>query len=108
MFRRAVVCLGIVACLTCLIGAQEEETVLGKKRSEWLKLLKGSKEAKFRRASLIALEVIGPKAGGVVDGILEALDKDADADVPPEAALPLRRIASDPKPARAPPPEAFH
>ncbi len=71
MFRRAVVCLGIVACLTCLIGAQEEETVLGKKRSEWLKLLKGSKEAKFRRASLIALEVIGPKAGGVVDGILE-------------------------------------
>src|SRR6516165_2369178 len=85
MIRRVVVSLGIVALLTCMSHAQEEETVLGKKRSEWLKLLKESKQAKFRRASLIALEVI-PKAAGVVDAIFEALDKDTDADVRREAA----------------------
>ena len=97
MIRRVVVSLGIVALLTCMGHAQEEETVLGKKRSEWLKLLKESKQAKFRRASLIALEVIGPKATGVVDAIFEALDKDADADVRREAALTLGRMGADAK-----------
>ena len=96
MFKRIVISLGLLACITCLIQAQEEDVVLGKKRSEWLKLLKESKNPKARQGSLLALAVIGPKEG-VVNGILEALSKDADANVRREAINVLTGMGKEAK-----------
>ena len=96
MFKRIAISLSLLTCITCLIQAQEEDVVLGKKRSEWLKLLKESKNPKARQGSLLALAVIGPKEG-VVNGILEALSKDADANVRREAINVLTGMGKEAK-----------
>jgi HEAT repeat protein len=87
--------------LSCLVRAEaawaDDETVRGKTRSQWLQLLKMAKEAKVRRAALIALEVLGPKMAGVTDGVIDALDKDADAEVRRDAAQTLARMGADAK-----------
>src|SRR5438094_82356 len=75
----------------------QEEEVLGKKRTEWLTILKEHKETKFRRAAVIALEVIGPRAKGVLDGLYEAVEKDRDPEVRREIALGLGRMGSEAK-----------
>jgi hypothetical protein len=94
MFRRFV-CVALLAFLAGFAGAQEEETVLGKKRSEWLKQLK-DKSAKVRQGSLVVLGVIGPKEG-VVSGILEVLEKDADPVVRQQAVHVLAGMGKDAK-----------
>jgi HEAT repeat protein len=99
MFQRTIIALGILVCAICLVHAQEEDTVLGKKRSEWLKLLKESKNPKARQGALLALAVIGPKEG-VVTGVLEALvgaNKDADANVRREAINVLTGMGKEAK-----------
>lgn len=98
MCRYTIACLFLsLPILSAPASQAQEEVVLGKKRSEWLLLLKDSKETKLRRASLIALEVIGPKATGVADAILAALDLDAEAEVRREAALTLARMGTEVK-----------
>src|SRR5438552_4121939 len=69
-------CLLSLAFLISLANAVclgQEEEVLGKKRSEWLVILKSHKEPKLRRAAVIALGAIGPRAAGVLDGLYEAV-----------------------------------
>jgi len=75
----------------------QEEEVLGKKRSEWLMILKDHKEAKFRRAAVIALEVIGPRVKGVLDGLFDAVEHDLDPEVRREIALTLGRMGAEAK-----------
>jgi len=59
----------LITLLVAAAGARaQDEPVLGKTLSEWLKILRTEKDVKFRRASLIALEVFGAKKAGVVPG----------------------------------------
>lgn len=76
---------------------QQEEEVLGKKRSEWLKILKEHKESKYRRAAIIALGVIGPRATGVLPGLVEAMESDADPEIRREIATNLGLLGVDAK-----------
>src|SRR5438046_1103550 len=97
-WRRYLICLTFLICLpgaVCL--GQQEEEVLGKKRSEWLSILKTHKETKFRRAAVIALGAIGPRAGGVLDGLFDAVSNDPDAEVRREIVLTLARMGNDAK-----------
>src|SRR5262245_9132825 len=83
--------------LFCPVGFGQEEVVLGKKRSEWLQILKEHKDAKFRRAAVIALGVMGPRVGGVLDGLYGAVDADPDPEVRREIVLMLSRMGPDAK-----------
>jgi HEAT repeat protein len=85
---RWLVSLGLGIC--CLSAATAGEFG-GKTTAEWLKILKENKELKPRRAALIALEVIGARAG-VVEGLTAALQGDPDAEIRRETALVLGRI----------------
>ncbi|MCI0638928.1 MAG: HEAT repeat domain-containing protein [Gemmataceae bacterium] len=92
----------IVCAFGLLLGSSgftfaQDEEVLGKKRTEWLAILKEHKEVKFRRAAIIALEVMGPRSRGVLEGLFDALEKDADAEVRREAALTIGRMGADAK-----------
>ena len=51
-----IACFGLVVLfsLSGLVRADQDETVLGKTRTQWLQLLKTAKQAKVRRAALIA------------------------------------------------------
>lgn len=79
------------------LAAQQEDTVLGKKPAEWLAILKGHKELKARQASLIALEVFGPRTRGVVPGLIEAIEKDPEPELRRGAALLLGGMGGDAK-----------
>src|SRR5437588_12836610 len=85
----------LLSLLLCPICFAQEEEVLRKKRSEWLTILKDHKETKLRRAAVIALEVIGPRAKGVLDGLFDAEAKDPDPEVRREIALALGRMGSE-------------
>lgn len=92
--------------LTLTLGAaaraqKTEDTVLGKTCAQWLTILREHKELRFRRASLIALETFGPLVKGVVPGVVEAVEKDADPKIRREAALLLGRMGTDAKSAPA-------
>lgn len=75
----------------------QEEEVLNKKRSEWLAILKEHKETRLRRGAVIALEVIGPRAKGVLEGLYDAVEKDRDPEVRREIALTLGRMGPEAK-----------
>ena len=91
----------VLILLTCFLTPRtlvgQEEEVLGKKRSEWLNILKEHKETKFRRGAVIALEVIGPRAAGVLAGLYEAVEKDPEPEVRREIALCLGRMGAEAK-----------
>jgi HEAT repeat protein len=91
------VSLFLLAWLVPAVCFAQEEEVLGKKRTEWLAILKEHKEIKFRRAAVIALEVIGPRSKGVLDGLFEALEKDREPEVRREIALTLGRMGPEAK-----------
>ena len=94
MFQRLAV---LTLLLSPAIVWSQDDTVLGKKCGEWLKILKEHKELKYRRAALIALEVFGPKSRGVLAGLYEALETDAEPELRREAALLLGRMGTDAK-----------
>jgi len=71
---------------------QADNKVLGKTLPEWLTMLRENENARFRRASLIALEVYGPKHAGVLPGIITALRSDKDVEVRRTAAQTLGRM----------------
>ncbi len=83
---------GIVASVAI---AQTDEVVLGKKGSQWIEILKTHKETKYRRASLIALELIGGKSRGVTAALYEALERDTEPEVRRETALLLNRMGAE-------------
>lgn len=82
---------------TASTALAQDETIAGKKVSEWVKILKTHKEVKFRRAAVIALEVAGPKVKNVLDTLLEALAKDSEAELRREVAMCLDRMGADAK-----------
>src|SRR5262245_4077933 len=86
------VCLLLLSPLICLA---QDDPVLGKKRGEWLEILKTHKETKFRRAALIALEVYGAKSAGVLEGLFLAIEKDGEPEIRREIALILGRMGPD-------------
>ena len=87
----------VALLLAPLVRSQQEDTVLNKTLGEWLKILRTEKDVKWRRASLIALEVYGPKKAGVVPGLLDALEKDAEPTIRRETASTLGRMGPDAK-----------
>lgn len=95
----------MVRCITCCVFAflvvlplqAQEEEVLGKKRTEWLKMLKEHKDTKYRRAAVIALGIIGARSAGVLPGLLEAMENDPEADVRREIAAYLGSLGADAK-----------
>ena len=78
------------------IAQGKDDVVLGKTTTEWLQILKSHMEVKLRRAALIALEVVGPKAQ-VVYGLTQALEKDPEPEVRREIAATLGRMGPDAK-----------
>src|SRR5438132_12922229 len=97
MPRRWIALVIASALFAPIARSQQEEPVLNKTLSEWLKILRTEKDVKWRRASLIALEVYGPKKAGVVPGLLDALEKDAEPNIRREAASTLGRMRPDAK-----------
>src|SRR5439155_24119736 len=97
LMPRWIVVLSALVLVAPVARSQQEEPVLQKTLSEWLKILRTEKDVKWRRASLIALEVYGPKKAGVVPGLLEALEKDAEPNIRREAASTLGRMGPDAK-----------
>ena len=97
-WRSYLVSLTLLATFTCPVCyGQEEEVVLGKKRSEWLAILKDHKETKFRRAAVVVLGVLGPRVKGVVDALYDAVENDPDPEVRREIVLTLGRMGSEAK-----------
>jgi HEAT repeat protein len=78
-------------------AAGDSKTVAGRTRSEWLKMLLKEKELKKRRAAVIALEVFGPKADQVLQGLTIALEKDASPVIRRQVAAALGRMGADAK-----------
>jgi HEAT repeat protein len=98
MFRSCAVLLSLVVVAPGAAFAQPPPTkVLNKTADEWIAILKEHKEPKYRRASLIALGVFGPKTSGVLPAVIDALDKDADPQVRAEAATLVGRMGVDAK-----------
>lgn len=90
--------LVLVALLAIPAVARSQDDKLGGKTcGEWLVVLKEHKEVKFRRAALVVLEVYGAKTRGVVAGLQEALEKDAEPEIRRDAALLLGRMGPDSK-----------
>jgi HEAT repeat protein len=97
MLRTCVLLVAIVVLSQSAAFAQPPTKVLNKTSDEWIAILKEHKEPKFRRASLIALGVFGPKTNGVLPAVIDALEKDADAQVRADAATLLGRMGIDAK-----------
>src|SRR5262245_35161672 len=74
-----------------------ERKVGNRSRTEWLKILQADKREKARRAAIIALEVYGPKADQVLEGLTQALEKDASPQIRREVAACLGRMGADAK-----------
>src|SRR5262245_13857592 len=95
MPRRFVILPLLMLTFVALPAAQsddEDPTVLGKKASEWLEMLRNDKEPKRRRAALIVLEQVSPKVRGVLTGVCVALERDEDEDIRVAAAQLLGRM----------------
>ena len=87
-FLLAILALSLVTLQPVTAFAQESE-FQGKKTSEWLKILHDGKEVNRRRAAVFALDALGPNTPGVLPGLIEAMEKDADAGIRSEIALSL-------------------
>ncbi len=98
MFRIGLACLlaltlwGVSARNASAFG---EAPVLNKSSVQWVEMLHTHKEAKVRRASLIALEAFGPKNRTAVQGLLAALEKEPEADIRKEIVQLLGRHGKD-------------
>jgi HEAT repeat protein len=98
--RRSVIALAAVLCLPASAPAQgkdDEPTTLGKTRVEWLKTLETGKQTKQRYIAVLALRVIGPKGGGVLDALATAARKDEDSQVRRTAVHALGEMGADAK-----------
>lgn len=66
----------VLLVLLCVAPVSGDDTVLGKKKGEWIESLKSEKEAKRRRAAVIALGIIGAKQDDVDRALGETLVND--------------------------------
>jgi HEAT repeat protein len=101
MYRAALFTL--VACLFVSCGAlaaQEkekkkdplDEEIAGKTVGEWIKILRTHENPKFRRAALIALYAADAAGRTGLPALLNAIEKDKDAQVRQEAVMVLGRL----------------
>jgi len=105
MLRVAVIAsLFIVTVLACgnAVGQDKkvdplDEPILGKTLGEWLKILRTHKNAKFRRAALIALEGSNTANKIGLPALLECIEKDDEPQVRMEAVLVLGRQGPETK-----------
>jgi HEAT repeat protein len=97
MWRRVGCLLAGLLLLVSTSRGQQDESVLGKNAAEWLKVLRDGKEAKLRRAAVIALEVFGAKKAGVTAGLIDALAKEPEAEIRREIVQTLGRMGMEAK-----------
>lgn len=90
---RLVLALSILALATPARAADEEPTLLGRKLSEFLKILREGEQPVQREAALKALEIIGPNHPGVLPAVFKALKEDKDETVRARAAITLGNMA---------------
>jgi HEAT repeat protein len=101
MYRAALFTL--VACFFASCGAlaaQEkekkkdplDEEIAGKTIGEWIKILRTHENPKFRRAALIALYAADAAGRTGLPALLNAIEKDKDAQVRQEAVMVLGRL----------------
>jgi HEAT repeat protein len=104
MLRTALLSLTLTLPLAAATPVGEEE-VLGKTKSEWMKMfLADAGTVKQRSVALFALETLGPKSEGVLPTMLDVLKKHKDdkaketsAEIRREVALTLGRMGEDAK-----------
>jgi HEAT repeat protein len=88
-----VVACGVALAPGILAGDDRDEpTFRGKKAAEWVDILRNDKEAKRRRAALIALSAFGPKSRAIVPAVSESLRKDENDEVRAAAAQMFARF----------------
>jgi HEAT repeat protein len=103
MYRAALFSLVVFVCWSwpCrfdVLAAQEkkkdplDETIAGKTVGEWIKILRTHENPKFRRAALIALEAGDAAGRTALPALLNAIEKDKDAQVRQEAVMLLGRL----------------
>jgi hypothetical protein len=90
--------LGAGLSLASAARAQEDPLIADRKLSEWLKMLREEKEPAARYRAILALEVAGPRAKGVLQGLFDALANEKnDAETRREVARTLGRMGPEAK-----------
>jgi HEAT repeat protein len=100
MFRASVLTLAMCMFAFSLgtVAAQEkkvepiDEPILGKTVGEWIKILRTHDNPKYRRAALIALEASNTARTVGLPALLNAIEKDKEAQVRQEAVMLLGRL----------------
>src|SRR6516165_304509 len=103
MYRAALFSLVVFVCWSwpCrfdVLAAQEkkkdplDETIAGKTVGEWIKILRTHENPKFRRAALIALYAADAAGRTGLPALLNAIEKDKDAQVRQKAVMVLGRL----------------
>src|SRR5262245_1488059 len=88
-------CAVVLSCAAFLIPATRAGEVLGKKATEWIKILVNDDKPKARRVALTALTILGPKADRVMSALIYALKNDPDTELRREVAQILGRFGED-------------
>ncbi len=89
--------LALTFVVSPAVRAGGDKEVLGKKGSEWLKILLEDERPRARKAAITALEVIGPKGDRVLHGLTMAMEKDKDPEIRREVAQALGRMGDEAK-----------
>src|SRR4051812_6403007 len=90
---RLVVSLLALGLLAGFAAAGGDDSGAGRERAEWLKMFSdNSKDVKLRRASLAALEVLGPKKDGILAALIDRLKTEPDEELRQEIAQTLGRM----------------
>jgi HEAT repeat protein len=92
---------GLLLILVCAVPglSDDEDSVGGKTTSQWVQILRTSKQVKARQAAVTALEILGPKVRGVLPALTDALAKDAEPDIRQSVAQVLGRMGGGARPA---------
>jgi HEAT repeat protein len=99
VMRFTTLSLGAFLALMVLPGVacpqdETDRTVLGRRASEWMAILRNDKEVRMRRAALIALDRAGPQTRKVFENVGTALREDKEEDVRRAAAIALGRLGA--------------
>src|SRR5438132_1170190 len=95
MHRILALLLIVIGLATVPAAAAQDKKILNKTASEWLQLLRTSKEEKQRQVAMFALENFTGKDAGMVGALFEMLGKSEDADVRVAVATLLGRLGPD-------------
>lgn len=85
----------VLLTLFCVAPASGDDPVLGKKKGEWIELLKTDKEAKKRRAAVIALGIVGPTQDDVDRVLGDTLVSDEAPEVRQQVLIVARNLRKE-------------